>query len=601
MDWFKHIQAEKIARSIRANPKLAVGSIAAGLVAPAFVSNDDRGYFESSLITTPAIAAIYLAAPKLKPVVNTEGKQIKSYFNEAKDRFVKKGPKSYDEIKAMQDEYRSGNIRTHVFNSSIKDFYFDRPDAASRFNNRVNQLRTGLMDVPTGVNLQARTRYLESVAHAESLKYLGTKEISRYQGKLVAPKIGMDGVRDLIESQIARGNEPFVKAMNFHVQKSRGLSFANVAIPTDPFDLPGGESIVMPQSKTSKLKWREGAGRLKGQRPELHEAIMEQLRNKSLKAHEISLIAVGDDSIVGLRVRGINVSVNQAGGRIIGGKSWDKSGLARGVFVGNTKMAQDVYAIKHLGKGGPAIKQELAGINIIGGVDTLKDWQDGIKNGSAASDLKAGIISQRYVASNLTGFGENGEKGWDSLTASEMESEVEKLSNRGLIKAGSEKMGRVFEDEVLSGASLYGLQNPARQNQYLRAFTKETSIVGANPLAKPYMISDMFESMTNDSIPIVGVRQGAVGPEQRTFFANLPSRVEELHTYENEALKMLQERHGLEGRELTGAWKKLSTFLSDPKNLAVMRKSEALGEGSSLAVRNMFGMKVGRNRNFTVG
>jgi hypothetical protein len=41
----------------------AFAAAAAGLVAPAVFSNDDRGYFRTSLITSPIIAAGFVVAP----------------------------------------------------------------------------------------------------------------------------------------------------------------------------------------------------------------------------------------------------------------------------------------------------------------------------------------------------------------------------------------------------------------------------------------------------------------------------------------------------------------------------------------------------------
>ncbi|MGI4814092.1 MAG: hypothetical protein ACRYGG_12280, partial [Janthinobacterium lividum] len=542
-----------------------------------------------------------MAAPKVSSVAKAEAKQAKSYFKPSLSKIETKIPKTYSEITNLQKEFTGGNIRTSVFNKSLSQFYASGAKESIQ-DMSVNQLRVRLYGDPTGVNMASRTRYLENVVHAESLKHLPTAELVNYNRQLVAPSIGLNGVRDMVEKQIANGNAPFVRAMNFHMQKMEGMKysgFAGIAKTADEVFM--STDVVKP--KTLFNSWNDAKGALSTQRPDLFAAINKQIESGAIDLESFSVVRSNSalNPIIGLKLGDLNVPVVGNHGRILGGKDWSSTGVSRGVFVGKRKMLSDVYAVEHIGHGAVKIEKELSAINIISGVDNLDTWDNGARNIAAASDLQASLISKKYVGSNLLGFGQDGTKGYDAQTSREMETTVEHLESAGLMKAGSEKMGRVFEDREMARASYAGMQNPSRQNQYIRAFTKDTTLTNIKSTYKnrPYMMSDMFGELAGDAgVPVVGVTEGGVSAAQRTFFSQLPSTVEELHTYENEAIKILQNRHGLEERQARGSWKHLSEWLAKDDNLAVMRKSEALGEGSKIAVRN--GMNITRTRNFSV-
>src|ERR1039458_2655881 len=57
-------------------PGLMFGAGAAALAAPLFMKNDERGYFKTSTMTTPAIIAAAMVAPRLIPTAVSEGKRL---------------------------------------------------------------------------------------------------------------------------------------------------------------------------------------------------------------------------------------------------------------------------------------------------------------------------------------------------------------------------------------------------------------------------------------------------------------------------------------------------------------------------------------------
>jgi hypothetical protein len=53
--------------ALERRPRTAVGTIGAALLAPALFDGDERGYVQTSLITTPLISAGYMALDRAMP------------------------------------------------------------------------------------------------------------------------------------------------------------------------------------------------------------------------------------------------------------------------------------------------------------------------------------------------------------------------------------------------------------------------------------------------------------------------------------------------------------------------------------------------------
>ena len=58
------------------NPIVYASAVAAALVTPLFMKNDERGYLQTSAMTTPAIIAAAMVAPRLFPTIGREGRRL---------------------------------------------------------------------------------------------------------------------------------------------------------------------------------------------------------------------------------------------------------------------------------------------------------------------------------------------------------------------------------------------------------------------------------------------------------------------------------------------------------------------------------------------
>ena len=68
--------------ALERRPRMGVGALGAGLVAPLLFENDERGYFQTSLITTPLISAGYIALDRALPA--RPGLFLLAYANAAR-------------------------------------------------------------------------------------------------------------------------------------------------------------------------------------------------------------------------------------------------------------------------------------------------------------------------------------------------------------------------------------------------------------------------------------------------------------------------------------------------------------------------------------
>jgi hypothetical protein len=619
IDWAKYNQTKQIGMALRNVPKTGIAALSAALIAPALISNDDRGYGSSAAITTPIIAAAYVALPRVSTIAHQEAAQYMGFLKDMPRRTYAPQKMTYEGLRDMAKEHAAGKMKTSVFNKAAKEFYQSNK-SVSTLPNQISSLEKGMFEAGGATdlitpNFFGRRRYLENAVHAEALRSFSAADAIAYgkrlKGSMVAPQFGMGEIENIVRGQIAKGNEPFIKAMNFHIQKMKDMKFSGETGLLDPSSF-----ISLGKTKTTWDDFNDTGirAKLKAQRPDLYEAVQERIKTGYLTESQIKIVSGNDalNPILGLEIkrgkkaRTQKFSMVQEDGKIIGGKNWNKVGVARNIGTNSGIYKSDIFGIQNMHL--PGIQAEVNRANIINGVDQLDGWTDYTPqsgttfiNGSKRSST---LISNKVVMSDITGFGDEGNKGFKHLSDAAKEEFNASLRPRGLAKI-SQSMNGVYEDISMLDASFGGLQSARKQNPLIRMLTKDIHLEVPDKYAaaaRPYAIPNYITNIAKgEALPLVGVTEGGILPAQKNFFDMLPNSIEELHTVEKQALQHLQDVHGLDARKAKGLWKHLSGMLSTDNSLDLVKRTYgAMGDGSKVVRKGLYGMSVVRNKRFEV-
>jgi hypothetical protein len=619
IDWAKYNEIKKIGMALKGTPSSALAALSASLIAPALISNDDRNYAQSAVITTPLIAAAYAAIPKVARVVTEEAKQYKGFVQDIPRRTYAPEPVTLKRLRDMFEEHSAGNLKTSVLNEAAGKLYRSNK-SVSTLPNQILQLEKGMFNAGGATDLVTpnffgRLRYLENAVHGEALRTFSGSDIIKYnkrlKGSKVALSLGMGGVEEIVKDQIAAGNEKFIKAMNFHLQKMRKMEFNGDTAVLEP-------SALGTLNKT-KTTWDDFydtgiRGQLKKQHPDIYSEIQSHIKSGYLTESQVKIVSGNDalNPILGLEIkrgkkfRPLRFSIVQEDGKIIGGKNWNKLGVARKIGTAATTYKSDLFGIRYMHL--PGIQAEVNRANIINGVDQLDKYtsfapEPGITyiNGSKRSSR---LIANKVVMSNIYGFGPSGTEGFNKLSDKALEHFNETLPSRGLAKV-SQSMNGVYENISMLDASIGGLQSARKQNPLVRILTKDIHLEIPNKYAeeaRPYAVPSYVTNLApEEKLPLVGITEGGVLPAQKRFFDMLPNSVEELHTVEKQAIAHLMAEHSLGAREAKGLWKHMHKLLSTNNSLSLVKKTfGAMGDGSKVVRRGLYGMSVVRNKRFEV-
>jgi hypothetical protein len=616
LDWSKFNKATLWAEKLAKDPKLArltLGLAGLGLAAPAVISNDDRGYFKSALLTTPLIIAAYSAAPHIGEVVSTETPQFRNFFKNAKENIARQEPVSYSDIKDMGKRVSVGTLRPRQLNEALGQFYgIQANKKVSNLEEQATQLRKGLDALLSGGkegiylnDYKGVTRHLENVVHAELQRHGSSASLHNYKLGSVAPTIGVPGIQKVIEEQIGQGNSAFLRSMNFHLQKMQGMKYHGFSIP---------DKSTSQLSKMNVGSWERFGpddidlqAALKSQRPDLFAEIQHKIKQGVINENDISIVGRNAplNPIVGLKIKGRNYPVVQANGFIVGGESFEKSGVSRFIATGKDTLKSDIFGIRYFGVNGSY--EDVKRANIIAGADETTNFTTyfpGVGENTPGSIIQNNYRANQVVLANSTGWGEEGTQGFESLRPYEKENVMSNLGDRGLAKLGSTTLANgVVELENLLDLSLNGLSPASDQNSWIRGLTKPTTLANipdfaAYPQARPYSLPQKaIELVGGGQVPAMGVTIGGITVEQRTFFSSLPATVAELHANEHQILADLRSKYSLNETAVHSLFKKLG----NQDSLDIMRKMGTLGEGSKIIRGNRYpGLGMSTTRNFTL-
>jgi hypothetical protein len=591
-------------RAITTHPRQAVATAAAAVVAPFFMKDDERGYFKTSLITTPLVLAGSVAARPLLQTGQSVGSRIINYSRRSYNDIARSaGVPTWQDMTAFRQEFEKGNM-----------FYSEYQKSSSLFLNDITQPQRDLVrerkalmaNLRRAMGDDSKTYMLQNALYAESSRAMSASQLAtRPHSNNLAPAITRG---DMFRMRRFLKNQDFVSGLNYRLQQMDRLVDSGVSTPVEY--LKG----LRVDSKT----WDESPYRaeaLRRMNPRLYKEIESgisagRIDPKMLEIISLEQLSPGEaPSIVdipalrahrpGHKPLEIHLVGDQGSIRMGGtkGGGYDRSGVSRKVFdnSANEVVEADVYAVRHLGDNFDELADVMNKSQFGGYLDKADDSFRTIEESeSFAYQLDPFNAAARNRQVLIPGY--------NKLNPKQQEEALIKLSReQGMIKTWSEgSLNKgILELEELAAASpggVYNVEKQARQLRGLKPFMAsfDDVFVKIPTNHAPFSRTNFFEKvLPGVTLPEFGTRLGGVSPHIKSLIGDLPKRRKYLmdKSTGDMALQYIMKDLADRGqpateKEARRIWTQMREYLHQDQNLANVRKLGYLGEGDHLILGN---------------
>jgi hypothetical protein len=618
-------------------PGLMFGAGAAALAAPLFMKNDERGYFKTSTMTTPAIVAAAMVAPRLIPTAVSEGKRLIDVVKQVPTDYgfrdgVYQAATGAVNIAELRSAYEEGRISINEYLAGQSRFYAGLPieeitsNQIEREFSALTSHFNRLYEDPT------KHRLLENALFHAQLKQSGAADKLGWQGlTAVAPTMTANEMSDIIDANSK--DIDWIREMNFRLREA---SEAKVA----------GEGAVVPQLKdlastnaefmTSESYAGRGRALLEEQHAALAQEINDLLKDSAAvkqygyRAENIEVITLpagrnrAINEIVGLRIDGdLTIPVIDGNGGIRLGSSFENSGVSRFFMQHGADVSADVYGVRGLRYGKDFVRDELSRAQFVVGRDPLNGnpFQADEAGVAQATRRQQQFYSNQGVFADMPGsFPVDGEdRGvWSRMRPERKVAEItHQVGSGGKIRTTGGTKIDTLEREETRLIEPMGVHNREKESLRIKSMNKSIWADVAEGHAG-------FSATDYTDLPEFGVHSLQITPSQRALFGDLPewnqvaeagfdSRLALEDSARALSLDMALSKIGAKQRavgyiamdagvnEMIAAdmWDRLLPFLSNRKNYEAMRNVGYIGEGARIMKKNV-GAEAVRHVNYVV-
>lgn len=555
-------------------PLIAAGTMAAAVSAPFFAKSEDRGYFRSALITTPIIfaASAYvpnvLSSPRKLAQAMVAGNQA---INKIENNLNFTGI-SYGKLNALfKDPSTQGNTLDRalsaflVTENKVRKYEKERKVLDKYFYRHFVKSEKLMSDIADSTN---PARQLEAIAKGQVIENLHDTK-----GRLISNAIHsarrssltpaewaeegantlgiLDNEQMISMYQKYKERDPFVRTLANRLRKVNKLNDTGMSIASDS---------VIPS--TTKMATLDATGAfypveeaLQNQRPEVMESLQTALGKGYVNRVEVTAETVTSGEIG----RVLNVRVFRRGntkGLVIPivDPHTGSVRLPNAVGVGNRVIGPDLNAYyidewisKMLLENGSDFDDEMLQAEInkhayyMAGdpMDSHRMFELASKSEGGDAIMNGRAIKTRSHSAGFTSLPFYKNKEGQRISALELEASqrtslLRDVMNTGqFVPMGSESGVSELRFQTREAANLspFGGASAQKQDPIWRSITKEMHLGSREGLpadANLKWSSTAWESLTGSStLPAVNLSVGSVAPQNRMFFADLPSSKEE--------------------------------------------------------------------------
>ena len=584
-------QSETFFKSALARPNFFIGTATAVLVAPLFMKNDERGYFNTSMITSPLIVAGAMVSRPVLSTTRAEASQLKGVFGAIPETFgfVKTAAANVaQEVDQIERAYAAGHFDMHERLVRLNQAHRRQADKAVDLVSERASVRSQLKRL---LQDPSKKRLIENAFYRSNIEVAGATQLAVNKPLLVAPELSLRQMVTQLKSH--RENPQWLRRMQFRLQQASRVNdmgmrqvFADVPIKEtrpqlwdvwDAFDGFKGKGKV-------ELKAHNREANLKPVLEELKTLVKNKTRLKAggLTNARIQLAVIPDRNGVVQELLGLQVNygndqilripfLNKQGGVRLG-EHWQNLGVSRYFYSRTEDMSAPVYAIRGLDQGREFVQEALNQAQFVVGRDVLDDAQQlyaSIYGVSDATARQMAIYGHQGLPSNLEGafLATQGRDGrWKNLRPESMVDELAyQGSQRGKIKLSgpgtSQTTLGLLESQELRHLEPRGAFSYAKESLEFKSANKTVELAGVSDEMRGFARTDALERLSGSAVPSAGIHTGQVtGSEVALFgelddWARVEAKAQEFETY---ALQ-----HG-KTEELLQAWGDVASPLGLP-------------------------------------
>jgi hypothetical protein len=589
------------------HPALATG-IAAGIIAPWLLKNDDRGYGKTALVTTPLLTAGMLAAPGMFGGIKSAGSSAARAWQARPFTPFWNGDKfdmSYKSLADLQVLREKGGLSESEFTHFAEvarqaDLRKAQREAATLRSNRpLNQIK-GLKESVGNLweKRMAGVKDNDILTQSFTLDMNAAFEEARLAAGLKPQGIGARDATSLFAAmQHEFGGLTGEASTRAYRSMRRRLTMANkrvVGAKISPDGVPmsqGFEFHAFSDTEGTERLLQDSLG------SDVGSEMMANLRAAvSRQAVDDISIAMSKGKAVGLRVRRAGEGeaafgfVDMATGRSLRGKALEQEAAARLVRTGgDTHSRLDLWLTRNLHQPMSLINDEidthLLHSDISDDLWALENQPD--RAGSLMPKEVMWLRSQELAPSQFAVF--NG-KHFKDLNYEERVAEERAFAKVGAY-FGNEHGAAIGIGQLRSLETfLPGLAGTERKNDpWLRGATKSARI---DPNSVPehlraFYTNEKQAELFKDGASEVGLTLGQLTPTQVALFGELPENAKDLKGFSSRAIELIKEDLML-GQNMTDTtqqraaertWKRMRKhFERNPLALQDARKMGSMGE-----------------------
>lgn len=536
-----------------AHPHGGNWALTAGIVAPWLLSNDERGYLKTSLITSPLIlAGAAMSEPMIK-IMRATGNSVMQAGRNAARGVPQDISSSF--LRKARREMIDGNLTANRFREMelqyLSNYTPREADVAEELQSMTQTFGKMMADTSShdmirhAINAEVRRN-----SHASEI--LGVDESS---GEAVFNLLG-PGASDIdMHLRVAEMSDrpEFVRGLNGRLQtiqhlEDRGAYLGVLDNAKDDLKLMEYEYEDIAEEWK---KFSPSAKRLFDQRKEVFEQLSDHIASGRLKPEQLKIVGLGEAGgnvaeLHGFRIydRDLRNSVyagfynHDIRGTILG-----KNRMAWSRQVGDLKnglMEADLFAAKYAdhrlfkdsktGKLGlnDALNRLQDGGFVDKADDSFQSWADTDERAYQLDILARDKRHEEVMMNYLDGFGKDKDIGWMDLPPVQLEKDLAAMVERGVTKTGSPGSSNkgIFNTPQAAEkypAGFYDPVRPLRQDAMIKPVMASNSPVGGSA-GKPFSRTTyLAEELKGFEVPEFRMRVGAVSAELKTIAEMLPS------------------------------------------------------------------------------
>ena len=535
-------------RALGTSAAISAGATAA--LVPWFLRNDDRGYMQTALFTTPIVAAGFASAPGVYSGIQSMSGQLgqlwrdRGLFSQEYPALLNTFNKQGTSVRRAMHDYvqRKGQNWYAGIRPATEDWSGSAFALLNQYTDRAGALRESVHSRAAGVSARdfssqirqdLNQRILLSRAVEEARIAGLTPKTAASSAHILQPKLRTwDQIRQAVHEHQA--NPDFLRTFARRARQVENLKLGKRVYGGQMLKESTYERQNLGFALTQAEQFQE-YGHLKTRLQQAQDALTYHYKG----INHIDVIYRGERPI-GLEIfnpRGasFNLPLTGPGERVIPmGPDWNHRGTFSHLWDEKGVVRPDEAILQNLSGGYDQAREATQASFQWGGI-TGEDLAKGLDQDLVGSVSPRWALAERSLRHNPNPYGTfSGGKRWDKLTDAEKHAAITDAMNRyDLTKVGGEG-GLAFgklESRLAEGNAAGLMPSPTNQDPAFRSFSKDFYIdpESIQDLPKTHLSSSFYKDVLGveaSAMPEFSARFGEIMPQVKAMYGDIPAESE---------------------------------------------------------------------------